>query len=47
MKERATWDSWYGAPGSWKALRSPSNSDTCVCMPDPGASRKGLGMNVA
>ena len=36
-----------GAPGSWKALRSPSNSEMWVCMPDPGCSVNGLGMNDA
>ena len=47
MKLRPTLDSWYSAPGSWKALRSPSNSDTWVCMPEPGWSANGFGMNVA
>ena len=47
MNDRATFESWYGAPGSWKALRSPSKSDTWVCIPDPGESRKGLGMKDA
>ncbi len=47
MKLRPTFDSWYSAPGSWNALRSPSNSDRCVCMPEPGCSANGLGMKEA
>ncbi len=47
MKERPTLDSWYSAPASKNALRSPSNSDRCVCMPEPGCSANGFGMNVA
>ena len=45
MNARPTLDRWYSPPGSWKALRSPSNSDRWVCMPDPGCSVNGLGMN--
>ena len=48
MNCRPILDSWYiGSPGSWNALRSPSNSDRWVCMPLPGWSVNGLGMNVA
>ena len=47
MNCRATLLSWNSAPASWKALRSPSNSDRWVCMPEPGWSANGLGMNVA
>src|SRR5688572_11168047 len=47
MNARATFDSFIGSPASWNALRSPSNSDRWVCMPLPGWSVKGLGMNVA
>jgi hypothetical protein len=47
MNCRPTVESWYGAPGSWKALVSPSNSERWVCMPDPGCSANGLGMNEA
>ena len=47
MKPRATFDSPYGSPGSWKALVSPSNSDRWVCMPEPCTPAIGLGMNVA
>ncbi len=47
MKERPTLESWYSAPDSWKALRSPSKSERWVCMPEPGYSENGLGMNVA
>ena len=38
MNWRPILDSWYSAPASKKALRSPSNSDTWVCMPEPGWS---------
>src|SRR5699024_8607044 len=34
-------------PGSKNALFSPSNSDTCVCMPLPGWVASGLGMKEA
>ena len=44
MNERPTLDSWYGAPDSKNTLRSPSNSDRCVCIPDPACSVNGLGM---
>ena len=47
MNAWATLDSFIGSLASWNALRSPSNSDRCVCMPLPGWSVKGLGMNVA
>ena len=47
MKCRPVLESWYSAPASKNALRSPSNSDTCVCMPEPGCVVNGLGMNVA
>src|SRR6266487_3653072 len=47
MNARATLDSFIGSPGSWNALRSPSNSDRCVCIPEPGWSVNGLGMKLA
>jgi hypothetical protein len=47
MNARPSLDSWNSAPGSKNALRSPSNSDMCVCMPEPGCSVNGLGMNEA
>ena len=47
MKCLATFDSPYSSPGSWNALTSPSNSDRCVCIPEPNAPAIGLGMNVA
>ena len=47
MNDRPTLDSCIGSPASWKALRSPSNSDRWVCMPLPGWSVNGLGMKVA
>ncbi len=47
MNLRPVADSSIGAPGSWNALRSPSNSDRWVCMPEPGWSASGLGMNEA
>ena len=47
MNARAVLDSWYSAPASKKAFWSPSNSETWVCMPEPGYSVNGLGMNVA
>ena len=47
MNCRPTLLSWYGAPASWNALRSPSNSDRWVCMPEPGCSANGLGMKEA
>ena len=40
-------DSRIGSAASWKALRSPSNSDRWVCIAEPASSVKGLGMNVA
>ena len=40
-------ESWYWPAGSKKALRSPSNREKCVCMPEPNSSGKGLGMKVA
>src|SRR5690606_2892758 len=47
MNARPVLDSWYCEPASWNTLVSPSNRDRCVCMPDPGHSVNGLGMNVA
>src|SRR6187401_2264747 len=47
MKCRAVLESWYSAPASKNALRSPSNSDTWVCMPEPGWVVNGLGMKDA
>src|SRR6266498_2859770 len=47
MKARAVFDRFSSSDGSWKAFRSPSNSDRWVCIPDPGWSVNGLGMNVA
>ena len=47
MNCRPVLDSWYSAPASKKALRSPSKSETWVCMPEPGWVVNGLGMNVA
>ncbi len=47
MNCRPVFDSWYSAPASKNALRSPSNSDTWVCMPEPGWVVNGLGMNDA
>ena len=47
MNARPSFESWNSAPGSKNALRSPSNSDMCVCMPEPGWSVNGLGMNEA
>ena len=40
-------DSPCWSPGSWNALTSPSNSERCVCIPEPYAPAIGLGMNVA
>ena len=40
-------DSPYWPVGSWKALRSPSNREMCVCMPEPGWAISGLGMKEA
>ena len=36
-------ESWYWPEGSKNALRSPSNREKCVCMPEPNSSAKGLG----
>ena len=47
MKCRAVFESWYSAPASKKALESPSNSDTWVCIPEPGWVVNGLGMKLA
>ena len=47
MNCRPVLDSWYSAPASKNALRSPSKSDTWVCMPEPGCVVNGLGMKVA
>ena len=40
-------DSRIGSAASWKALRSPSNSERWVCIAEPARSVNGLGMNVA
>ena len=40
-------DSWYSAPASKNAFWSPSKRLTWVCIPDPGRSVRGFGMNVA
>ena len=47
MNDRPTLESWNSPPGSWKTFLSPSNSDMCVCIPEPGYSVNGFGMNVA
>ena len=47
MNFRPVFESWYSAPASKNALRSPSNRETCVCIPDPGWAVNGLGMKVA
>ena len=47
MKRRAVRERPYSAPGSWKAFFPFWNSDRCVCIPEPGLSIMGLGMNVA
>ena len=47
MNCRPCLESFVGSLASWNALRSPSNSDRCVCMPLPGWSVNGFGMNVA
>ena len=47
MNARAVLDRLSSSVGSWKALRSPSNSDRWVCMPLPGRCRNGFGMKVA
>ena len=47
MNWRPVVESWYSDPAEKNALRSPSNSDTWVCMPDPGCVVKGFGMKVA
>ena len=47
MKHLPTFDSPYSSPGSWNALTSPSNSERCVCIPEPNTPSMGLGMNVA
>src|SRR5215207_1421028 len=47
MNDRAVLDRFSSSDGSWKALRSPSNSDRWVCIPDPGWAVNGLGMKVA
>ena len=47
MKHLPTFDSPYSSPGSWNALTSPSNSDRCVCIPEPNAPSMGFGMKVA
>ena len=47
MKYLPTFDRPYSSPGSWNALTSPSNSDRCVCIPEPNAPAIGFGMNVA
>ena len=47
MKCLPTFESPYSSPGSWNAFTSPSNSDRCVCIPEPNAPEIGFGMNVA
>ena len=47
MNARAVLDRLSSSAGSWNALRSPSNRDRWVCMPVPGWSVNGFGMNVA
>ena len=47
MNAHAVLDRFNASVGSWKALRSPSKSDTWVCMPLPGWNWNGFGMNVA
>ena len=47
MNWRPVLDSWYSAPASKNALRSPSNSETWVCIAEPGWAVNGLGMKVA
>ena len=43
MKHLPTLDRPYSSPGSWNALTSPSNSDRCVCIPEPNDALDGLG----
>ncbi len=43
MNALAVLDRICGSDGSWNALRSPSNSDRCVCMPLPGLVPERLG----
>ena len=47
MKLFATSDRYQGSSASKKAFESPTNSDWCVCMPDPFSPNSGFGMNVA
>jgi hypothetical protein len=47
MNDRAVFDRFSSSDGSWNALRSPSNSDRWVCMPEPGCAVNGFGMKVA
>ncbi len=47
MNARAVFERFSASVGSWKALRSPSNSETWVCMPLPGWCMNGFGMKVA
>ena len=47
MKRRPVVDRRYWPDGEKNAFSSPSKSDRCVCMPDPGCSMNGLGMKVA
>src|SRR4051794_12136725 len=47
MNPRPIFDSPYGSPASWKAFVSPSNSEKCVCIPEPCTCSMGFGMNVA
>ncbi len=47
MNAFATFERWYSSEESWNAFSSPSNNDKWVCMPEPGRSVDGLGMNVA
>ena len=47
MKRRPVVDRRYWPDGEKNAFSSPSKSDRCVCIPDPGCSMNGLGMKVA
>ncbi len=47
MKAFPTLERPNSSPGSWNALTSPSNSERCVCIPEPKSPAIGLGMNDA
>src|SRR5919204_5250732 len=47
MKFLAVFERWYSSVASKNALRSPSNSDWWVCIPEPLTPATGFGMNVA